>query len=89
MLKTVRVAELLADRSRVAHRGMVRAREHEAEAELVDRRGDPLGLLLELEAELPRARRRSPHAELAARLPCFGDRRAGCGGDDARPPSRC
>ncbi len=44
--------ELAADGRRVAHRGMVRGGEHEAEAELVDRLRDPLRGLLEAEAEL-------------------------------------
>ena len=44
--------ELAPDRCRVLHRRVVRGREHEAEAELVDRLRDPLGRLLELEAQL-------------------------------------
>ena len=43
--------ELAPDRCRVAHRRVVGGREHEAEAELVDRARDPLGRLLEREAE--------------------------------------
>ena len=63
--------ELLPHRRRVAHRGVMRPREHEPEAELVDRERDPLGSLCR--ASIPSASRRSaaPQAELAARLPCF------------------
>src|SRR5581483_12090132 len=43
--------ELAADRRRVAHRGVVRLREEEAEAELVDRALDPLRRRVEPEAE--------------------------------------
>jgi hypothetical protein len=43
--------ELAADRRRVPHGRMVRLREEEAEAELVDRTLDPLRRLLEPEAE--------------------------------------
>ena len=43
--------ELAAHRRGVPHRRMVRRREHEAEAELVDRARDPLRRELELEAE--------------------------------------
>ena len=43
--------ELPPHRRGVAHRRMVRRGEHEAEAEVVDRLGDPLGRLLEGEAE--------------------------------------
>ena len=63
--------ELLPHRRRVAHRRMVRRREHEAEAVLVDRRGDPLRRLLERDARAPRGRPAEPQAELAARFPCF------------------
>jgi hypothetical protein len=43
--------ELAAHRRRVPHRGVVRRREEEAEAELVDRALDPRGRQLELEPE--------------------------------------
>ena len=43
--------EVAPNRRGVAHRGVVRRREHEAEAELVDRLRDPLRRLLEPEAE--------------------------------------
>ena len=44
--------KLSAHRPRMLHRGMVCRREHEAEAELIDRLGDPLGLQVEPESEL-------------------------------------
>ena len=43
--------ELAPHRCRMAHRRVVRRREHEAEAELVDRLRDSLRRLLELESE--------------------------------------
>ena len=46
-------------------------REHEAEAELVDRLGDPLGLELEPEAERLEHVGRAPMPSETARLPCF------------------
>ncbi len=44
--------DLLAHRRDEAHRRVVGAGEHEAEAELVDRARDPVGRLLEVDAEL-------------------------------------
>ena len=45
-------SQLLSHRRGVPHRGVVGTREHEAEAVLVDRGGDPLGRQLEREPEL-------------------------------------
>ena len=73
--------ELVPDRPGVLHRGMVRRREHEAEAELVDRLRDPLGGEVELEAErlehVGAAGQRGDRAVAVLRDAC-----AGCRGDE-------
>ena len=62
------------------HRRVVRGREEEAEAELVDRARDPLGRKLELEAErLEHVRR--PGGGRDGAVPVLRDRGAGGGGD--------
>ena len=54
--------ELGPNRAGVLHRRVVRRREHEPEAELVDRLGDPFGPEFEVEAEAARGRRRCRRA---------------------------
>ena len=68
-LNTVRAASC-GGPGRVPHRRMVRGREHEAEAELVDRLSDPLRRLLEPK---PSASSTSaePEADETARFPCL------------------
>ena len=70
--------ELAPDRRRIAHRRMVRGREEEAEAELVDRALDPLGGQLEVEPErledVRRARGRGDRAVAVLRDPGAGGR---------------
>ena len=62
---------------------MVQRREHEAEPERVDRLGDPLGRLLEVEAErLEHVRGAGDGAHCAVTV--LRDRRACRGGDDRR-----
>ena len=73
--------QLAPDGRSVAHRRVVRGREHEAEAELVDRLRDPLRRLLEREAErlehVGRAGGRRDGAVAVLR-----HTGPGCGGDD-------
>ena len=76
-------AELAPHRGCVTHRGVMQRCEHEAEPQPLDRLGDPLGRLIEDEAErledVGGARRRADGA-----VAVLGDCRAGRGCDDRR-----
>ena len=63
--------ELAPHRRRVPHRRMVRRREHEAEAELVDRLARSAPAAARARSRAPRARRPSRSATRPTRLPCF------------------
>ena len=76
-------AELASHRRGVLHGRVVQRREHESEPERVDRLGDPLGRLLEVEPErLEHVRGAGDGAHRAVTV--LRDRRACRGGDDRR-----
>ncbi len=80
----MRVASSRADGRRVPHRRMVRRREHEAEAELVDRPRDLLGRELELEPERLEHVGAMPESDETDAVAVFRDARAGGGRDERR-----